>query len=38
MLMTGYFLAPTTGTYSLDLTYVDDLAYINVGAGNAFNC
>lgn len=38
MLMTGYFLAPTTGTYNLDLTYVDDLAYINVGAGNAFNC
>lgn len=38
MLMTGYFYAPTTGTYSLNLASIDDLAYINVGAGNAFNC
>ncbi|CAR23009.1 uncharacterized protein KLTH0D17050g [Lachancea thermotolerans CBS 6340] len=38
MLLTGYFLPPVTGTYSLDVAYVDDLAYINVGAGSAFNC
>ncbi|KAM3165215.1 GLEYA domain-containing protein [Lachancea thermotolerans] len=27
-----------TETYQLNLRYVDDLAYINAGAGNAFNC
>ena len=38
MLITGYFFAPKTGTYSFILNYVDDLAYVNIGAGNAFGC
>lgn len=38
MLITGYFLAKTTGTYSFNLDYIDDLAYVNVGAGKAFDC
>ncbi|EDZ68614.1 hypothetical protein AWRI1631_10950010, partial [Saccharomyces cerevisiae AWRI1631] len=38
MLITGYFYAPTTGSYSFNLDNIDDLAYVNVGAGNAFDC
>ncbi|KAL2709706.1 GLEYA domain-containing protein [Kluyveromyces marxianus] len=38
MLITGYFLAPKTGSYDFILDYIDDLAYMNIGAGRAFGC
>ena len=38
MLITGYFYAPKSGSYEFILDYIDDLSYMNVGAGRAFNC
>ncbi|CAI4301003.1 AIG_G0006450.mRNA.1.CDS.1 [Saccharomyces cerevisiae] len=38
MLITGYLKAPKTGSYNFNLNYVDDLIYVNLGAGNAFQC
>lgn len=38
MLITGYFLAPTTGSYDFIVNYVDDLTYVSIGAGKAFGC
>ena len=38
MLITGYFLAPKTGSYDFILNYIDDLAFMNIGAHKAFGC
>ncbi|CDO93407.1 unnamed protein product [Kluyveromyces dobzhanskii CBS 2104] len=38
MLITGYFYAPKTGSYDFILNYIDDLSFLNVGAGKAFDC
>ena len=38
MLITGYFLAPKTGSYDFILNYIDDLAFTNIGAHKAFGC
>ncbi|QGN17578.1 flocculation protein FLO9 [Kluyveromyces marxianus] len=37
MLITGYFYAQKSGSYEFMLD-VDDLAYVNIGAGSAFDC
>ena len=37
MLLTGYFLAEQSGQYTFKLV-ADDLAYLSLGAGNAFEC
>ena len=38
MLITGYFYAQKSGEYEFSLDYVDDLSYVNIGAGKAFDC
>lgn len=38
MLITGYFYAEKTGEYKFNLDYIDDLSYLNIGAGKAFDC
>ena len=38
MLITGYFYAQKTGEYKFNIDYVDDLTYLNIGAGKAFGC
>ena len=37
MLITGYFYAQKSGSYEFMLD-VDDLAYVNIGAGSVFDC
>ena len=36
--LTGYFLAPQTGSYTVELNQVDDAAILNIGNGIAFDC
>ncbi|GAV56434.1 hypothetical protein ZYGR_0BW00100, partial [Zygosaccharomyces rouxii] len=36
--LTGYFLAPQTGTYNFTFDHVDDSAVLNFGQGVAFDC
>lgn len=36
--LTGYFLAPQTGTYTFAFNHVDDSAIFNFGQGVAFDC
>ncbi|KAG0671837.1 hypothetical protein C6P43_002346, partial [Kluyveromyces marxianus] len=38
MLITGYFYASKTGEYQFILNYIDDLSFLNIGAGRAFDC
>lgn len=38
MLLTGYFLPPKSGNYKFNVDYVDDVTYMNIGAGKAFGC
>ena len=36
--LTGYFLAPQTGNYSVQIDHVDDGAILDLGTGLAFDC
>ncbi|CDH11790.1 uncharacterized protein ZBAI_03576 [Zygosaccharomyces bailii ISA1307] len=36
--LTGYFLAPQTGPYSVQINHVDDGAILDLGTGVAFDC
>lgn len=36
--LTGYFLAPQTGNYSVQIDHVDDSAILDLGTGLAFDC
>lgn len=36
--LTGYFLAPQTGSYTIQLSQVDDAAVLDIGHGLAFDC
>lgn len=38
MLITGYFYSPKAVLCQFDLYCIHDLAYVNMGAGNALKC
>ncbi|SSD61012.1 uncharacterized protein SCODWIG_02773 [Saccharomycodes ludwigii] len=38
MVATGYFVPPVSGSYLIQLQYVDDLGIVSLGAGIAFDC
>ncbi|SSD60500.1 uncharacterized protein SCODWIG_02261 [Saccharomycodes ludwigii] len=35
---TGYFVPPSSGTYTFYLKYIDDLGVLSIGANSAFKC